>query len=258
MDRLKHVVWRIAPIALICAALAVFGGGVGGARFGIVGAAKAACSQLTLMGVGGCSSSAAVGLTIDGTANVANGSGTSQTITLTTSHSNDVIILMSESNGSSSGTVISGISDTAGLTWARRKTNAVGELALEEWYATSASPLSSDSITVSYNASTTYIELTAFGINGSHPAAPFDTNVSLPGSGASGNGSITTSNANDMLIALFRQAGATCGTSGFTTVTPGSFSCSQTLVVSATQSGLTITDPDSNNGWITDAVIQGP
>jgi hypothetical protein len=41
MDRLKQVAWRIAPIALICAALAVFGGGVGGARFGVVGAAKA-------------------------------------------------------------------------------------------------------------------------------------------------------------------------------------------------------------------------
>jgi hypothetical protein len=51
---MKRIIWRIAPIAFLCAALAVFGGG--GARFGVVEAAKA-CSRMALMGVESCGSS---------------------------------------------------------------------------------------------------------------------------------------------------------------------------------------------------------
>jgi hypothetical protein len=41
MNRFKPIAWRIAPIAFLCAALALFGGGADVPRFKIVGAAQA-------------------------------------------------------------------------------------------------------------------------------------------------------------------------------------------------------------------------
>jgi hypothetical protein len=177
---------------------------------------------------------------------------------LTTATANDVIIVMFECNVNCNGN--QSVTSTH-LTFTQRAWNGSGGNALWEFCAIASGTLSSEVITVSgLNGTTTFVEGTAFGISGAHNAAcpgPFDTNGALPYQATSGNATITTSNAADMLLAAFRT-GSTCAATGFTQVGTGSFLCVLRKNVTTTQPSLTVTDPGSNNGLIGDAVIQGP
>ena len=195
----------------------------------------------------------ASGLAIDGFIN-GHASSSPVIVSLTTTKTNDVITVFVAQNACTY-TGIS-VSDTASLTWARRATN-FGSTSANEFSAVSSGILSSDSITVACSGAS-YLEATAFGVSGGHIAAPYDTNGALPYQANSGNASITTSNANDMLLAFFRASTNACSTSGFAAIGTGNFSCAQYLVVSTTQSALSVTAPSGTNGVIGDALIKGP
>lgn len=189
---------------------------------------------------------------------------------LTTTHTNCIVIVCSESNDDQ----ITGISDTAGLTWALRKAvvgdNGFGGARVEEvWWARAASILSSDTITVQYGELVSYAAVTAFGISGALASgSPFDTNGALPASTAYVDGgsattvALTTSNANDFLFACYRigVADPTQG-AGWTLVSgnDASFHLVEYKIVSATQSGLSAavgTGAGSQQTGIGDAVKQ--
>lgn len=158
-------------------------------------------------------------LTIDGNnVDVSLFTTTPHTITLTTSNTNDIIIVASACRITGTCAEISSISDTAGLTWAVRKrqkfTDAVANVnELEEWYAKSSGALSSDTITVNYGAGTISNRLSVFGVSGTYFASPFDLNASV----AAGNGAATspvantvsTNTANTLLLNLAQCKGST-------------------------------------------------
>ena len=200
--------------------------------------------------------SAGATLSLDGTAHGEGGSSP-QTATLTTANANDIIeVFVAKNAGCSTITV----SDTASLSWTQRAITITGPTnTIAEFWALSSGTLSSDVITATC-ASASYVEIWAFGVNGAHTAAPFDVNGALPFTSTTSNAaaSITTSNANDFLIAAFRSGGSSCATSGFTTVIAGVFGCVEYSIVSSTQSSLSVTAPSGSNGTIGDAIRNGP
>jgi hypothetical protein len=198
---------------------------------------------------------AAQTLSLDGTAHGETGSAASITATLSTTKTNDIIIAVVAENAC--GTDISVSDSPGGLSWTRRAPSSPSGNTIYEFYAVSSGALSSDVITASCTGGN-YVEIWAFGVNDAHTAAPYDTNGALPFFATSGNASITTSNANDFLIAAFRSGGSSCATSGFATVIAGVFGCVEYSIVSATQSSLSVSAPSGTNGTIGDAIIKGP
>lgn len=188
---------------------------------------------------------------IDGT-NTAGGSGVS-TVALTTTQSNDVIIVTvggANISTAGAGITVSGCS----LSWTQKSFSNDGTSGREVqlWYAVAATPLSACTITATANGAWTLTGITAMGISGANTTTPFDPNgaSSATANGATSNptvSGISTSNANDILIGGVVAAGSgppTAG-SGFTqlwnsgAVTP--VLASEYEVVSATQSGISLT-----------------
>ena len=165
--------------------------------------------------------------TIDGHAAVAGHvSGTGPyNITLTTTQSNDIIVLMfyNENANTSAIASITNISG-GGLTWQKRAgmsyiTNpAIGGhtsgISLEYWWAKAPSPLAAVVFAVTLNATTDDYVLVAFGVHGCDATNPWDGNGTLPKLGATDEARPTTvsgantTQANDFLLCL---SGATIG-----------------------------------------------
>lgn len=152
----------------------------------IVGAALAALVLLALP------TTARAALAVDGSATVNFSLVSSKAITLTTSIANDIIVVIVgyEINPSSGAPSVSGVSDTAGLTWHRRggihANTVTHDSDIDCWWAYSSGTLSSDAITVSLSASVDDGAVVAMGVSGVPSglyAAPWDTNASLPMTG---------------------------------------------------------------------------
>ena len=198
---------------------------------------------------------------IDGFGYAAPSGGSSQSVTLTTSLTNDIIVLgIYQENGSFGATIQTVTSVSGGsLTWAQRAgysrtNNNAGRL--EVWWALAASPLSAVTITVTLSGTTSQWGIIAFAANGPTTGAPFDANVSLPGTAdpTTANGtspvcsSLSTSSATDLLFALYGAqspslAGIRATPTGFTLLSYGSgFRASIGFKsVTSTQSGVTVT-----------------
>jgi hypothetical protein len=126
--------------------------------------------------------------------------GTSGSLSLTTTYSEDVIYVAV----SSAGNPTVSISDGDSLTWTQRSLSTVGTAGeVATFYAISTSPLSADKITV-YVSSTESVALMALGISGANTASPFDPGPSVPAkaSGTSGNPavSISTTYGSELVI----------------------------------------------------------
>jgi RHS repeat-associated protein len=141
-----------------------------------------------------------------------------ETTTLSTSNSNDLIIL--SIYGDSDGAITS-VTDNANLVWKQR----FNQWVQYEYYAISSSPLSSDTITVTFQSFTSTPGLIAFGITGYNYTNPFDPSISIPaGYDATTNNpsvTITLSGSNEMVLGNLGTNG--CGVfstgSGFTPLT---------------------------------------
>jgi hypothetical protein len=199
-------------------------------------------------------------LALDGTPQSSTGStgGTpTVTYTLTTSHANDIIIVASESNG----TIITGVTGP-GLTFTRRALNTTQTV--EEWSAVASAPLSSAPIVITYASSGSFFSACAFAISGADTSTIWDSNVGLPVTGGTAaDPTVSTTNANDIIIGIFRFGSTSDPTpgAGWTTIVApaGGFFLVQYKIVSAPQSGLTVavgTGSGDENGYIVDAVVQ--
>lgn len=143
-------------------------------------------------------------------------SSTSVAFAITTTHTNDVII--AAGNQTSSSASITGVSDTAGLTWIHRshKSDATTNTSFDEWYAISSGTLTADTVTLTVSGSTGRYYL--FGVNGANLTTPFDTNASLPGYSANTSistlsvSSVTTNCSTDAVYAFIRDTTGTLGT----------------------------------------------
>jgi hypothetical protein len=196
--------------------------------------------------------SAFAALSLDGNANGLDVTTPNAGVTLTTTHSNDIVVLevFNESSSPFEGdptgnppVPVTSVTDTAGLTWHLRAATssqivqgwpaqAVGS-DMELWWALAPSLLSSDKIVPALSGSTDCISYTAFGVNGANTASPWDTDGALPAQGYNISGTVTpqvsgisTNAANTMLIGVLgtgqdgsdnNGAGYTAG-SGYTLI----------------------------------------
>jgi len=214
-------------------------------------------------------------LTVDGSATGSFTSASSGTVTLTTSDSNDIIVVMVEDEDTGNA-VLRTVSSVAasGLTFAHRSSGSINSspyTEMEVWYAAASTPLSSVTITATLSGSIDDASLVAFGVNGANTASPWDSNGALPKTAtgtASGNPTVTavsTSNANDILLGFTGLALAGAGTpavetaaSGYTLIqtqvngggTGASEAAAEYKVVSATQSSISMAFATANTNWI--------
>lgn len=190
---------------------------------------------------------------IDGTNTVGGSSAVSLSLTLTTTQSNDVIIVLAGgSNSVTPGTAltVSGCS----LSWTQKSfANDTTGREVQLWYAIAASPLSGCTITETVTSGDWNVTgMTAEGISGANTTTPFDPNGASSGvaHGVTSTptvSGISTSNAHDILIGGVVAGGSgppTAG-SGFTQLWNSSavapVLASEYEVVSATQSGISLT-----------------
>jgi len=156
------------------------------------------------------------------------------TATMSTSNTNDVIIVFTDETLDLQTSCTFSVSDTAGLSWANR-TNVVfgngGRDQLQEWWAKTSGTLNSDTITESISgcASTQYggeyNGLQVFGITGANFNSPFDLSTGLPGTSSGNSGgtsaTITNANQNDMIFSGVQHGASPIPTPqfGFATIT---------------------------------------
>ena len=193
-------------------------------------------------------------------------------LSITTTQPNDVIILMWTQNHNH---YVTGVTDSAGHTWTHRKTALpIGDNneALDEWWAI-APTAGTFTITVSESGYSSYTTTAiAFAISGANTANPFDSQSGLPytSTGTSGTptvSSVTTSNANDIILGLVGYRGTSTSVtaaSGYTLITSQTYGTSQQWgaaeykIVTSTQSNAQVTwgnNPGSNDwAMIVDAV----
>lgn len=191
---------------------------------------------------------------IDGISNLG-GPGTSSTmlLTLSTTKTNDVVIIHALCNLSS----VSGVSDVAGLTWAKRASIGAGANDIEEWFAKSAAPLTGDAITVQCGAGVFNLSI-AFAVSGTNFASPFDPGG--PQTSATGTLSITTTHAKTFVIAAARFSSTTAPTAGagWTPIisgTTGTFYVSEYKILTTTATTSLSTSNNADvNGSVMDAV----
>src|SRR5208282_6006583 len=195
-------------------------------------------------------------ISLDGTGfHACTSASTSCTVTLTTSHTNDLVVLFSSTNGGSTGfATISSITG-GGLSWQERgRAECVTTCAdgsgtytdTDEWYAISSGTLTSVTFTVNLAVSSSYTDLSVFGVNGANLANPFDTHSGLPATLTSTAGaypSVSTASSNDMIIGAADLNVGTGGVgTGFTTLgyTSGDNFADEYAAESSTQSALTV------------------
>lgn len=127
-----------------------------------------------------------------------------------------------------------------GLTWARRvdATSSAGVNHLEHWAAQASGALSGVTFTITYSGGgSAFTTAALYAFSGQDTSTIWDGNASVPAHTDNGPDpqSITTSNANDVVIAGFRAgtASPTAGT-GFTQICGSNFLCVEYKILSAT------------------------
>jgi metal-sulfur cluster biosynthetic enzyme len=192
-------------------------------------------------------------------------------LNLTTSYTNDVIIVGTQTLNKSIYENVSTISSTPALTFTLRKqvdqnytSNNCQDL--EEWYTT-WSGSGSLNITVTFTATPASANGTAFGISDANTTTIFDSNsganpsANSTTSSANPTVSITTSNANDFIFGLETSNSTgipTTGSSSYTGIQLGEYLGSEYEVVSATQSNVPVNFTLTTGPWcvIAGAIMQ--
>lgn len=208
-------------------------------------------------------------LSLDGLSGAGGIGGNPAVISLTTTGAG-LIYLMSVTGA---GTDITGITDAAGNTWAKRSFSpTLGSLRVEAWWAYSSAAFSGN-ISVTYGSTATP-RLGVFGISGiANPSSPFDPSGSFPARTVNANmtsvsNTISTNNADCFLIGLYRNDSGGIGTitrpSGFSLITTTG-SAAQDIsyrVVSAVQTSQVFTyswaNAVSNNAMFVMDAVYGP
>lgn len=196
-------------------------------------------------------------LALDASVSGNSGSSGSFQVTITTTVAACVLLAFITTNGGP----VTGITDSAGLTWTHRATGrSVGGETNELWYAIAASQVTSDIITVA-TTSANFITVHAFAVSGADTASPFDGTAVTDGTAPADPLSISTTNADTMIIGGFRFSGTgspTAGT-GFTSIAAlaAGFQLAEYQIVAATQTNLDVTvgtGVGDSGGGIADAI----
>jgi hypothetical protein len=157
-------------------------------------------------------------LSLDGHGIGINTPSSPATISVTTLHANDVVVLMVMCNPGVTSMSVSG----GGLTWNTRiAIEVIGTRSGAEFWAYAPSALSGATITVNFGGSGAACNPAYIGITGANTANPFDTNANLPvivNANSPATCTMSTSNPNDILFGYMMQGGTSTpsGPSGWT------------------------------------------
>src|SRR5229473_1825062 len=177
-------------------------------------------------------------ITVDGSGVSSAGGSTTSTVTITTTQTNDLILLAVQANASNPTT----IADGAGLTWTQLGT-VIGTMQVYSAFSTGV--LTSDVITITYAALPGFDSIVAWGLHGTVTSSFFDPNGALPGTTTTSTPlTLTTSNACDFLFAAYSDnSGSVTAGAGFTLISGsgGNFMGVEYKIVTATQSALSMT-----------------
>jgi len=153
----------------------------------------------------------------------------SGTVALTTSLTDDVVVLMVAGEKTTAGAFqVSSVADGSGLTWALRQRLQItggrhtNPQFLEIWWAHAPTALSAVTITATLSAAVDNGSILAFGVNGANTSTPWDANASLPKTNSDVTGTNTTPSAsgvsttatNTMLLAVWSNSNAGTATAG--------------------------------------------
>ena len=192
-------------------------------------------------------------------------SGKTITTSSMTAQANELVIILI--TGNSSSPTVSSVTDSFGthLTYHQQvaySSSSAGQC-LYVYYAVTGSQTGSFTVTVTMSSNYNYC-VQAFGITGANTATPFDTNGNLPAKNVGTSSSlptvtgVSTSNANDMILAFEGQTSSTTQTAGSSFTAPaGLLHNANSLgnnveyqIVSATQSSVSVSFGTSVTPWI--------
>lgn len=161
---------------------------------------------------------------VDGVSAVGGTSGGSSfTMTLSTSNTNDIIIVTVHSgkNGAGGGAPVVSSVTAPGLTFTKRKEVSwvsTNSFSFDVYYAVAAAALSSKVITVTLSGTADFATGSCYGLSGCDTSTIWDSNGSLPASATAGTVNISTTATNTIGIGCcFDYVNATVG-SGYTTI----------------------------------------
>ncbi len=204
-----------------------------------------------------------------------NNTTTSCSTTLSTTHTNDIIVVFAFETLDQQTSCSFSVSDTAGLTWMKRSGVVFGRFdgvryrdQLQEFWARSPGLLSSDTITESISGcGSNYNGLQVFAISGANFYNPFDPSPTLPAS-ASGNSAgtsvtMSTVNTNEMVFAGVQHGSPPVPTpqTGFTTIVSASGMASEYKAFSMALTNYAVTFGDTASDYweqIADAIQPAP
>ncbi len=200
-------------------------------------------------------------LALEGTPQHVTGSGSNTTNLPAFTTSVAARLFISVAFNDTAGVVVSGISG-GGLTWTQRVGRNGTNSSIELWSAEAASAVAGAVFTITYSAAATpaFTSAHVFAFSGQDTSGtPFDGNGAVPASSATDPVAITTTNADDVIIAAYREsstASPTAGT-GFTTIIGADYHLAQYKIVAAPQTGLSCTQgtgAGDSNGCVADAL----
>jgi hypothetical protein len=142
-----------------------------------------------------------------------------------------IIFCVNDNNAGGTAQTVSGVADTAGLTWAKRGSKAWSYTNggftifadIEEWWAHAPSTISSpDTVTATFTASVQQSAIRVVAVQGTNtPSAPFDSHSGLPATADDVTGSSTTpqvaastSQASDFIIEGIFQSVTSANSAG--------------------------------------------
>ena len=190
---------------------------------------------------------------LDGTANNSALASAAPTVTLSTSHANDVIFMcanIAHTGTNSTITSVSGSSLGSFTLAANTASTFAGNLSC--WYKVAASALTSEVITATVASASGFQALSAWGVNGANTTTIFDSNPSIPveASGFSLPAQYISTTATKTFIigvganssGCFSGVPSGCGPgSGWTNINSGNFLVTEYQIVSSPQTNLQIT-----------------
>jgi hypothetical protein len=194
-------------------------------------------------------------LALEGTPVHKNSSGSSSEVmgAFTTSQAAQIFLSIAPNDAT-----VSSVSG-GGLTWARRATSG-GTSPIELWSAQASGALSGVSFTINFSVAPTFDTMDVFAFSGQDTTTIWDSHASVPTTGTSDPLAISTNNANDVIIAIYREAGTSTPTqgAGFTKISGADFALVEYKIVAATQSSLSCTQgtgAGNANGGVVDALM---
>lgn len=228
---------------------------------GLLASPSLAQPRMPILGAGGTPGAASNPIGLDANANAVVTANASSGSTLalpamTTNSTNVVLIVMALTNTN----IISTITDTAGLTWARRAhtDTGAGEY-VDEWWAVSASALSANVITLNFAGAVAFVTASGYAVTNGKTSAPFDINVSLPATSITATVAVSTTATNTMGIGAYRATATASPTgTGWTSILGANFFLSEYKLFASAQTATTVPMDQATNGGIGDALVQGP